>query len=171
MLDKVLWLIILTFAPIFELRWSIPIGLFSGEISVPLFGTIQGFAMPILLVFVVCVLANIVLGVIAYFFLDKVIYIFLKVDFIKSIYDRFVSRAQRRSKNLIEKYGLIGVALFIAVPLPGSGSWTGALVANLLGLGYKKFFIANTIGVIIAGIIVTAVFVGLFSLVGLPVIA
>jgi uncharacterized membrane protein len=170
MLDKILWLIVLTFTPIFELRWSIPIGLFSGEITVPLLGTIQGFALSILLVFVVCVLANIFLGLIAYFFLDKVIYIFLKVDFINSIYNRFVSRAQRRSKNLIDKYGLIGVALFVAVPLPGSGSWTGALVANLLGIGYKKFFIANTIGVIIAGIIVTAIFVGLFSVLGVGVI-
>ena len=56
---------------------------------------------------------------------------------------------------------MLGIAIFVAVPLPGSGSWTGGLIAYLLGIGYKKFFIANTIGVIVAGIIITALFVGL----------
>lgn len=166
MLDKIFWLIILTFVPVFELRWSIPIGIFSGEIAVPFVGTIQGFALPVAIVFTTVVLANILLGLIVYFFLDKIIHIFLRIDFIKKCYDRIVVRAQRRSKSLIEKYGLLGIALFIAVPLPGSGSWTGALIANLLNLGYKKFFIANLVGVLIAAIIVTVFFVGAFSFFG-----
>jgi uncharacterized membrane protein len=167
MLDKLLWLVLLTFVPALELRWSIPIGLFSGEITIPLLGTIQGFALPVLVVFLTCVLANILLGVLVYFFLDKLIFLFLKIDFINACYEKIVARAQRRSKNLIEKYGLIGVALFIAIPLPGSGSWTGALIAKLLNLGYKRFFIANLIGVIIAGLIVTAFFLGAFSVLGM----
>ncbi|MBT7241198.1 MAG: small multi-drug export protein [Candidatus Diapherotrites archaeon] len=163
MFDKIVWLILLTFVPVFELRWSIPIGLFEGEIAVPLVGTLQGFALPIWIVFITCVIANIILGVLVYFFLDKIIDVFLKVNFIKKYYDKIVIRAQNRSKNLIEKYGLLGIALFVAIPLPGSGSWTGALIANLLDLGYKKFFIANLIGVLIAATIVTIFFVGAFS--------
>ncbi len=169
MIDKILWLVLLTLVPVFELRWSIPIGLFSGEITVPLIGTFQGFALPILIVFVTCVIANILLGLIAYFFLDKVIFLFLKINFINNYYEKIVFRTQRRSQKIIDKYGLLGIALFVAVPLPGSGSWTGALIAKLLGIGYKKFFVANTIGVIIAGTIVTLFFVGAFSFFGLMV--
>ncbi len=166
MLDKLFFLVLLTFVPVFELRWSIPIGLFSGTINVPFFGAMNGFALPWLIVFLVCVLANILLGIIAYFFFDKIISFFLKIKFFDKCYQRVVLRAQRKSKSLIEKYGFIGLALFIAIPLPGSGTWTGALVAHLIGFGYKKFFVANVIGVVIAGIIVTAFSVGLFSLFG-----
>ncbi len=169
MFDKILWLILLTFVPVFELRWSIPIGLFSGTLNVPLIGSFQGFALPILLVFFVCVIANIILGVIVYFLLDKVIVFFLRFKIIKKYYEKIVYRTQKKSSKIIEKYGLLGIALFVAIPLPGSGSWTGALIAYLLGLGYKKFFIANAIGVIIAGIIVTAIFTGLFSILGLAI--
>ena len=102
----------------------------------------------------------------AYFFFDKVIFIFLKVPFLKKFYDKIVIKSQKKADPLVEKYGLIGMSLFIAIPLPGSGTWTGALVGNLLIFGYKRFFIANLIGVILAGIIVTIVFAGAFSFLG-----
>ncbi len=59
----------------------------------------------------------------------------------------------------VDKYGTIGLALFIGVPLPGSGVWTGALAAFLLGFKRKEFSIANIVGVLIAGVIVTFVVV------------
>jgi len=60
-------------------------------------------------------------------------------------------------KKPIDKYGEMGIAIFIGIPLPGTGSYTGALGAYLMGIGYKKFIIANVIGVLIAGTIVTLV--------------
>lgn len=165
--DKLFLLILLTFVPVFELRWSIPIGLFSGTINVPIIGAMNGFALPWLIVFLVCVAANAFLGLISYFFFDKIIHFFLKINFLNNFYQRIVLRAQKKSKSLIDKYGFFGLALFIAIPLPGSGTWTGALVGHLIGFGYKKFFLANLIGVIIAGIIVTAFSIGLFSFFGL----
>ena len=57
----------------------------------------------------------------------------------------------------MDKYGEIGIALFIGIPLPGSGVYSGSLGANLIGLKYKKFIIANILGVLIAGIIVTII--------------
>ena len=60
-------------------------------------------------------------------------------------------------KKSVEKYGEWAVALFIAIPLPGSGSYSGAIAAYVIGLSHKKFAIANLIGVIIAGILVTAI--------------
>jgi uncharacterized membrane protein len=165
-LEKVLFLVLLTFVPVFELRWSIPIGLFSSSIEVPFLGVIQGFGLPLPLVFFVCVLANALLGFFAYLFFDKIIFVFLKVPFLNGFYKKIVLRAQKSVAPLVEKYGFFGMALFVAVPLPGSGTWTGALAANLLGFGYKKFFLANLLGVIIAGIIVTVFFTGAFSFFG-----
>ncbi len=164
MIDKIIWLILLTFVPTLELRWSIPIGLFDGVLHIPLFGEWVGFGLPIEIVFPVVVIANIFLGIIIYFLLDNFVHLLIRIKRIEKIYNYFVIRTQKNSKNLIEKYGLLGIAIFIAIPLPGSGSYTGALAAYLLGMGYKKFFIANAIGVIIAGIIVTIVSLGLFSL-------
>ena len=74
------------------------------------------------------------------------------------MFERFFNwlfeRARRRGR-MIEKYERIGLALFVAVPLPVTGAWTGSLVAVLLGLRVKTAFISIAIGVFIAGIIVT----------------
>jgi len=64
---------------------------------------------------------------------------------------------QKRIKPYVDKYGELGVAVFIGIPLPGSGVYTGAFGAFLLGLDRRKFAIANVLGVCIAGTIVTAV--------------
>jgi len=167
MIEKIIVLILLSWVPLFELRWSIPIGLFSGTISgVPLFGSVEGFALPLAVVFLVCVGANAVLGFLAYLFFDKIIFIFLKVPVLDRFYKKLVVGSQKKAKPLVDKYGLVGMAIFIAIPLPGSGTWTGALAGNLLGFGYKRFFVANLAGVIVAGIIVTVVFAGAFSFFG-----
>ncbi len=163
LIDKLITLILLTFVPVFELRWSIPIGLFSGQIEVPIIGTMQGFALPVWIVFITCVIANAILGIIAYFFFEEIIHVFLRIQFLKKFYDHVILKAQNQSKSLIEKYGFFGLAIFIAIPLPGSGTWTGAAIGNFLGIGYKKFFLANLIGVIISGLIVTAISIGFFS--------
>jgi len=57
----------------------------------------------------------------------------------------------------VDKYGLLGVSIFIGIPLPGSGVYSGALGAYLLGINFKKFLIASIIGVLIAGILVTII--------------
>ena len=78
-----------------------------------------------------------------------------KFKWFEKIYKKIITRPQRRIKKYVDKYGELGVGLFIAIPLPGSGVYTGALGAYALGLKFKKFIIADLIGVIIAGIIVT----------------
>ena len=146
---EVLQLVFLTLLPGLELRLSIPFGI----------GVLQ---LPWLLVFIVCVLTNIVLGPVIYFLLDKFVHLVLKINFVERIWLKCVLRAQRKGKKYVERFGLIGLALFVAIPLPGSGSYTGALIAYLFGVEYRNFFLANLIGVIIAGIIVTiAVLFGL----------
>lgn len=140
----ILQLIGLTLAPTLELRASIPYG-------------ILGLQMNIISVFLICVITNAILGPVIYFLLDKVVHLFLRIKWIGKCYQKSVDRTQRKIKKYVEKYGEYGLALFIAIPLPGSGSYTGALAAYLLGLSYKKFIITNLIGVVLAGVAVTII--------------
>ena len=143
-LNKIILIIAVTFLPFLELRASIPYG-------------ILFLKMHWIPVFIIAVITNIILGPIVYFFLDKVIHVFLKIRFIDKIYQKYIERTQKKIHKYVEKYGEAAVAIFVGIPLPGSGSYSGALAAYIIGLGYKKFIIANTIGVLIAGIIVTIV--------------
>lgn len=67
-----------------------------------------------------------------------------------------------KKKDKIDKYGIWGLLLFVAIPLPGTGGWTGALLASLLHLDKKKSFGVIAIGVFIAGLIITvlSLFIG-----------
>lgn len=60
-----------------------------------------------------------------------------------------------KKKDKIDKYGIWGLLLFVAIPLPGTGGWTGALLASLLNLDKKKSFLVISLGVFIAGLIIT----------------
>lgn len=164
MLNKVLILILVTFIPTFELRASIPLGILDNSVNLPFGLNLQGFGMNWFLVFFVCVIANIILGILVYFLLNKFVHYFLRFKFFSYFYYRRVEKTQRKIKPLVNKYGLLGISLFIAVPLPGSGSYTGALAAYILGVSYKKFILANSIGVVIAGILVTLISLGFISI-------
>lgn len=157
MLREIIILILVTLLPFIELRLSIPLGILKGKIDMPYGITLQGFGMHWLLVFVICVITNAILGIIIYFMLDKVVHLFLKIKIIDKFYQKTIERTQRRIHPYVEKWGWMGLALFIGLPIPGSGSYSGALGGYLLGLGYKKFALTNLIGVTIAGILVTII--------------
>jgi uncharacterized membrane protein len=166
MLLKILALIFITFIPFLELRASIPLGILTGKLKI-LGLTLQGFGLNWPLVFLICVISNMTLGILIYFFLDKFVKYLMRFELFAKYYNKKVEKTQRKIRPYVRRYGLFGVALFIGIPLPGSGSYTGALGAYLLGLGYKKFILANTLGVIIAGLTVTILTLtgmGIFSL-------
>lgn len=150
------WLAIflITLLPFLELRASIPVGFLA-------------LNQPWWSIFLVAVISNIILAPIVYVFWNKIIHLFRWIKFIDKIYIKTIERVQKKSKKIIDKYGELGLAIFIGIPLPGSGVWSGALAANIFDLKFKKFMIASIIGVLIAGIIVTVVMVSgteLFSL-------
>jgi uncharacterized membrane protein len=155
MIEQIIILILVTLLPFFELRASIPLGILANTVHLPFGYTVSGFGLPWPLVLAVCVITNAILGPIIYLFLDKAMHYFLQHKIISKQFDRLLHRAQRKIKPYVEKYGDFGIALFIAVPLPGSGSYSGALAAYFLGLKHRKFIVANAIGVLIAGIAVT----------------
>ena len=68
-----------------------------------------------------------------------------------------------KHKGQIEKYGYLGVVLFVAVPLPGTGAWTGSLIASVLNMDKKKTFLAVLLGVFIASIIMMILSFGILA--------
>jgi len=81
---------------------------------------------------------------------------------IEQVLQRLLRRTRGKGEQ-VKKYGAIGLCLFVAVPLPGTGAWTGAALAWLFGISVWSSFISIVIGVIIAGIIVTLVTLGVIN--------
>jgi uncharacterized membrane protein len=147
MLVKILILIGVTFVPALELRASIPLGIFWYSDSMH-WGVVVG----------ICVLANIALAFVFYWLLDTCIkWLRHKWAWFARFYDRQVARVQRKIHRQVERYGEWGVAVFIGVPLPGTGVISGAIASYALGLERKKYYIASILGVLIAATAVTLV--------------
>ena len=138
----ILKIIAITFIPTLELRASIPFGIFIAK-------------LPTLAVFLTAFITNILLGMLIFILLDKFIHVLRKNKYFDRIYQKTIEKTQKKVKEKIERYGPIGLSIFIAIPLPGSGSYTGALIANILNLNKKQFFIANAVGVFVAALAVT----------------
>ncbi len=145
-----LFLFALTCVPALELRASIPAGLFALHAMFNV--TLDWWVVATL-----CIVANIVLGIAIFELLRPCLAILLKWEWFKQrIWPLFEVRREKL-RPVVEKHGEWGLALFIGVPLPGTGAVTGAVGAFLLGFSRKRFYLANTAGVLIAGICVTAI--------------
>jgi uncharacterized membrane protein len=143
-MTEILRMIAITFIPTLELRASIPYGIFGTEIKW-------------WIVFSVCVIANIVIGIFIFIFLEWIIKVICFIKPMENLWNKYTERTQRRIAKAVAKYGEWAVAIFIGIPLPGSGVYTGAVASFLIGLNFKKFIIADIIGVLIAGILVTII--------------
>ena len=146
MIKAILILTAVTLIPALELRASIPWGIFNmaDTISWPM-------------VALVCIIANIILGWLVFLVMGPVFNFIRRWGWFDRTIWPVLDRTQHKIHPFVEKYGELGVALFIGVPLPGSGVYTGAFGSYLIGLDKRKFAIANIIGVLIAAIAVTSV--------------
>ncbi len=144
MIEAILWLVAVTLIPALELRASIPVGIFGMEESI---------SWPV--VVLVCIIANIILGWIVFLVMGPVFTFIRRWGWFERRIWPILERTQHKIHPYVEKYGEIGVAVFIGIPLPGSGVYTGAFGSYLLGLDRRKFAIANVIGVLIAAAAVT----------------
>ncbi len=148
MMRAVLLLMAYTLIPALELRFSIPYGIYNYRDS-----------LGVAAVVAVCVLANVVLAPLVWLFVDRGIQLFLRFAWIERIWEKVVLRARTRLSPYVERWGTLGLALFIGVPLPGSGVYTGGLGAYLLGFDLRRYLIAAVFGVLIAAAAVTGVVV------------
>ena len=151
MTSKFFLTLLIAMAPIVELRGAIPTGLSLGLSPAAAF--IAAFIgnmlpVPIIILFVRKV----------FFWLRQ------RSPWLAEKVERLEARAEKKAE-LIYKYELLGLLILVAVPLPGTGAWTGALIAALLDIRLKNAFPVIAAGVFIAGIIVTCLSCGIFALV------
>lgn len=116
--------------------------------------------------FVICYIGNMLPIPFILFFIRKVFDFLRRFEKIGRIIDKLESKSLSKADN-VRKYKLWGLFLFVAIPLPGTGAWTGALIADLLNIKIKEAFPVIAAGVFVAGIIVSALSYGLFGLIGL----
>lgn len=153
---RLIYAIILSILPISELRGGLPIAIiYAREHSIPM-----------ILIFSLIVMANILAIFIAFFFLDRLHHLFLRIRIYKKFFDRYVERLQKKVDKFEKKYsarGFLALTLFVAVPLPATGAWSGCLIAWLLGLDRKKSILSIALGVAIAGALVLLGTLGFLS--------
>jgi uncharacterized membrane protein len=128
-------------SPIAELRVAIPVAIIQYHFS-------WYHALPL------AIIGNLLLVPVILLFFDAIARFLSRVRF----FDRFLGwlfEHTRKRGRIIERYERIGLALFVAIPLPFTGAWTGSLAAVLFGLKFKQAMLSISIGVVIAGIIVT----------------
>lgn len=144
MIKKYVIIAFISMIPLIELRGAIPIAL--------------GWGMPVLPSYIVCILFNMIPVPIIFWFARKV----LEWGQSKNIplFSRFcrfcMTKGEKGGKKLQEKAGrglYFALFLFVGIPLPGTGAWTGTLAASLLDMNFKKSVIAVMGGVVLAGII------------------
>jgi len=137
--------LMITLVPAIELRGAIPVAIaFGGN---PLFVFLAATAANILLIFPI------------FFFLDSIFPYLRKVGLI----DRILERVQKKAAPYVGRYGTQGLLVFVAVPLPGSGAYSGCLAAHVLGIPRRRAILAIAGGVLIAGIAVTAAVMGIVA--------
>jgi uncharacterized membrane protein len=145
-IKAILILTAITLIPALELRASIPLGIFqmAEDVSWPI-------------VVAICVVANIILGCGVFWIMGPVFTFIRRWGWFDRKVWPILEKTQHKIHPYVEKYGEIGVAVFIGIPLPGSGVYTGAFGSYLLGLDKRKFAIANVIGVLIAAAAVSSI--------------
>jgi|UniRef100_A0A7V3VUE0 uncharacterized membrane protein len=128
--------------PIVELRGALPLA-------------INLFHIPWYEAFFLSFIGNILPVPFIFLFLKPLTDLLCKIPFFKRFFDWLFKRTRGKG-SAIEKYEEIGLLVFVAIPLPGTGAWTGALLAYLMALDFKKSFLFISLGVFAAGIIVTS---------------
>lgn len=146
LLRHLLYVFGLAMVPVFELRGAIPVGVAAG--------------LPFWAVFAAAILGNLLPVPFLILFTRRVFEWLRKKS---SFLERLVSRMEKKAaskEELLKKYELLGLCILVAIPLPGTGAWTGSLVAAVFDIRLKHAFPAIALGVLIAALIVSVVTYG-----------
>jgi uncharacterized membrane protein len=127
--------------PIVELRGAIPVGI----------GVLH---MPWWRVFLIAVVGNMIPVPLILLFLGPLSRGCMRTRVGRRFFEWLFARTRRKTAE-IEKYETLGLAIFVAIPLPATGAWTGAMAAFLMGIGFKHALFSIFLGVLVAGIIMT----------------
>lgn len=159
MFKKYLLVFLISMVPLIELRGAVPVGL----------SNLLGDALPIIPLYITCILGNMLPVPFIFFFARKVLLWGAKKKFIGKFFTFCLEKGEKGGKKLQETTGrglYFALFLFVGIPLPGTGAWTGTLAASFLDMDFKKSVIAIMAGVVLAGIIMGLASAGVFGAVG-----
>jgi uncharacterized membrane protein len=140
--------LIISMSPFFELRLSIPMGIFY-------------YHIPTSLTFVLSIIGNTFVIIPTMLFLEHFIsFLMKKVKLIDKICTKIFEKTKHKHTKSFNLYGALGLILIVALPLPGTGAYSGALIAYVFGVPIQKALPLLSAGVIIAGFIVTILSMG-----------
>ena len=154
---KYLLVFFVSMVPLVELRLAVPMAV--------------GMGLPAIPAIVVCAVGNMIPVPFIYFFARKFLIWGAKQRLIGRICNFFLVKGEKAGQKLVGKAGRGGLfaalMLFVGIPLPGTGAWTGTLGASFLNMGIKSTALSVSLGVVIAGVIMALASTGLFSFLGM----
>lgn len=152
MIKNYLIIFLISMVPLIELRGAIPVS--------------QAMQLPIIPSYIICILGNMIPVPIIYLFARKFLEWGQNKKIIGGICRFFLEKGTKAGDKLQSKAGrgiFLALLLFVGIPLPGTGAWTGTLAASFLNMKFKQTVIAVMLGVLLAGLIMMAGSLGLFS--------
>ena len=136
--SKEIVVFVISMIPILELRGGLIVS--------------QLIQVPITTAIPICIIGNIIPIPFILLFIKQIFKLLKKIKLFRGIIEKLENRAMSKSDK-IEKYEFWGLVLFVGIPLPGTGAWTGSLIAALLGIKFKKAFPAVILGICMATVI------------------
>ena len=157
MLQKYLFCFLVSMVPLIELRGAIPFAV--------------GFGLDYFTALVVCVIGNMLPVPFIYLFARKVLLWGRDKKYIGKFFTFCIEKGEKGGQKLVARTGrgglFVALMLFVGIPVPGTGAWTGTLAASFLNMGIKSTTLAVILGVIIAGLIMGLASTGVFSILGI----
>ena len=155
---KYLTIFLVSMVPIIELRGAMVMAM------------APGMDIPFPLALAICVIGNMLPVPVIYFFARKVLVWGSDKKYIGKFFRFCLEKGENGGQKLVKAAGrgglFVALLLFVGIPLPGTGAWTGTLAASFLNMGIKSTALAVSLGVIMAGIIMGLVSIGAFSIIG-----
>ena len=148
---KCLTIFLVSMVPIIELRGAMVMAM------------APGMDIPFPLALAICVIGNMLPVPFIYFFARKVLVWGSNKKYIGKFFTFCLEKGEHAGQKLVKATGLL---LFVGIPLPGTGAWTGTLGASFLNMGFKSTVLSVSLGVILAGIIMAAASTGVFAIFG-----
>lgn len=160
MFKKYLIVFLISMVPLIELRGAIPVGI----------SVLWGGTLPIIPLYIICILGNMLPVPFIYLFARKVLIWGSDKKIIGKFFNWCLEKGEKGGRKLQEKAGKEGLffalLLFVGIPLPGTGAWTGTLAASILDMDFKTSVLAVMLGVVLAGIIMGLASAGIFGAFG-----
>lgn len=155
MLKKYLIVFLVSMVPLIELRGAIPIA--------------AGMGLPFVQYYIIAIIGNMIPVPFIYFFARKILVWGVDKPVIGNFFTWCLEKGEKGGKKLQETAGkglFVALLLFVGIPLPGTGAWTGTLAASILDMDFKSSILAVMLGVILAGVIMALASMGLFGALG-----